>query len=51
MGLKQQPKCKDKSCQFCTGKYCTILKSMPDDCRFYKVRIKTDSDKIGVELK
>ena len=30
MGLKQQPKCKDKTCQFCTGKYCTILKQEPD---------------------
>lgn len=36
MGLKQQPKCKDKTCQFCTGKYCTILKQKPDVCRFYK---------------
>lgn len=39
MGLKQQPKCKDKSCQFCNGKYCTILKQKPDDeCLFRKVR-------------
>lgn len=36
MGLKQQPKCKDKTCQFCTGKYCTILKQKPDVGRFYK---------------
>lgn len=33
MGLKQQPKCKDKTCQFCNGKYCTILKQKPDVCR------------------
>lgn len=38
MGLKQQPKCKDKTCQFCTGKYCTILKQKPDVCRFYKAK-------------
>lgn len=38
MGLKQQPKCKDKTCKFCTGKYCTILKQKPDVCRFYKAK-------------
>ena len=39
MGLKQQPKCKDKTCQFCTGKYCTILKQKPEgECPFRKVR-------------
>lgn len=36
MGLKQQPKCKDKTCRFCDGKYCTILKQKPKECRFYK---------------
>lgn len=45
MGLKQQPKCKDKTCQFCTGKYCTILKQKPDDeCPFRKVR-KSSAEK------
>ncbi|HCT15839.1 MAG TPA: hypothetical protein DIW36_00205 [Ruminococcaceae bacterium] len=38
MGLKQQPKCKDKTCRFCNGKYCTILKQKPDVCRFYKAK-------------
>ena len=38
MGLKQQPKCKEHTCRFCNGKYCTILKSKPDDCRFYKAK-------------
>ena len=39
MGLKQQPKCKVRTCQFCTGKYCTILKQKPDDeCPFRKER-------------
>ena len=38
MGLKQQPKCKDKSCRFCYGKYCTILKRKPEMCRFYKAK-------------
>lgn len=38
MGLKQQPKCKDKTCRFCDGKYCTILKQKPDVCRFYKAK-------------
>lgn len=36
--LKQQPKCKDKTCRFCDGKYCTILKRKPDVCRFYKAK-------------
>lgn len=40
MGLKQQPECKDKTCRFCTGKYCTILKQKPDVCRFYKAKEK-----------
>lgn len=40
MGLKQQPKCKNKTCRFCfDGKYCTILKEKPTVCRFYKERI------------
>ena len=30
MGLKQQPKCNDKSCQFCTGKHCKILNQKPE---------------------
>lgn len=38
MGLKQQPKCKDKICRFCDGKYYTILKQKPDVCRFYKAK-------------
>ncbi len=39
MGLKQQPKCKEQTCRFCqSGKYCTILKSKPKECRFYKER-------------
>lgn len=39
MGLKQQPKCKDKTCQFCTGKYCKILNQKPDgECPFKKER-------------
>ena len=47
MGLKQQPKCKDKTCQFCTGKYCTILKQKPDVCRFYKAKSRyIDADKL-----
>lgn len=44
MGLKQQPKCKDKTCRFCDGKYCTILKQKPDVCRFYK---KKDDDNVS----
>lgn len=39
MGLKQMPKCKEQTCRFCQGgKYCTILKSKPKECRFYKER-------------
>lgn len=39
MGLKQQPKCKDKTCRFCNGKYCTILKRKPEgECKFRKQR-------------
>lgn len=39
MGLKQMPKCKEKTCRFCQGgKYCTILKSKPKECRFYKAK-------------
>lgn len=45
MGLKQQPKCKDKSCQFCNGKYCTILKSKPEVCRFYKAKAEAEAYK------
>lgn len=51
MGLKQQPKCKERTCRFCDGKYCTILKSKPEVCNFYKVRIKTDSDEKGGRYK
>lgn len=39
MGLKQQPKCKDKTCQFCTGKHCKILNQKPEgECSFRKER-------------
>lgn len=41
MGLKQQPKCKEQTCRFCqSGKYCTILKQKPKECRFYKEKEK-----------
>lgn len=46
MGLKQQPKCKDRTCQFCTGKYCTILKQKPDVCNFYKAKEKNNVTKV-----
>lgn len=39
MGLKQQPKCKERTCRFQSNKYCTILKERPTVCRFYKERI------------
>lgn len=39
MGLKQQPKCKERTCRFQSNKYCTILKERPTACRFYKERI------------
>lgn len=39
MGLKQQPKCKERTCRFQNNKYCTILKERPIICRFYKERI------------
>ena len=46
MGLKQQPKCKDKSCQFCTGKYCKILKQKSEgECPFRKER-KSKAQKV-----
>lgn len=39
MGVKQQPKCKERTCRFCyEGKYCTILKERPIVCRFRKER-------------
>lgn len=39
MGLKQQAKCKDKTCQFCTGKHCKILNQKPEgECSFRKER-------------
>lgn len=39
MGVKQQPKCKERTCRFCyEGKYCTILKERPIVCRFCKER-------------
>ncbi len=45
MGLKQQPKCKDKTCRFCSGKYCTILKQKPEGkCPFKKER-KTSAER------
>lgn len=44
MGLKQQPKCKEHTCRFCDGKYCTILKSKPKVCNFYKVRLEKTED-------
>lgn len=44
MGLKQQPKCKEHTCRFCDGKYCTILKSKPDDCRFYKAKVESKEE-------
>lgn len=44
MGLKQQPKCKERTCRFCDGKYCTILKSKPEVCNFYKARLESKED-------
>lgn len=48
--LKQQPKCKDKTCQFCNGKYCTILKSKPEVCRFYKAKAEAEAYKEFAEI-
>jgi Fe-S-cluster containining protein len=43
MGMKQLPKCKESTCQFCkSGKFCTILNSKPEVCRFYKATKEKD---------